>query len=145
MNKTVDNSTRTEARWKPSPKLTRKENAVVHHIVTNPKSSATEAVMQAYNVKRRETARVMAHELTHKPTIMAELAKYSTQAELTVLEVMEYSKEKGRYDERQGAAYANVALSAANSVLDRLHGKATQKTENATIAVTLNVDLSSAS
>lgn len=144
MKKPVYNST-AETKWKPNPKLTRKENAVIHHIVTNPKSSATEAVMQAYDVKRRETARVMAHELTHKPSVMAELAKYSTEAELTVLDVMAYSKDYGRDGGKDGASYASVALQAANSVLDRLHGKATQKTENATIAVTLNVDLSSAS
>src|SRR5882757_4905553 len=82
--------TATERAWRPSDKLTRKQNAVVYHLVTDPKISATEAITRAYNVKSRATARVMATEVMHKPHVMAELAKYSTKAELTVLDVMAY-------------------------------------------------------
>lgn len=141
MNKPVD---KLEARWKPNPKLTRKENALVHHMVTNPKESATKAVQATYNTKNANVAAVMAHELTHKPTIMAELAKYSNEAEMTLIEVMTHSRQEMYSGDKEAVQWAVNARQTADSLLDRLHGKATQRTENATLAVTLNVDLTSA-
>lgn len=134
-------SKKREDRWKPNPQLTRKENNFVRHIVENPRLSATSAVQSTYNAKTYNTAKHMASEIMAKPHIQAELAKYDGEAQVTVYEVMKYSKEYGREGGKEGASYAGVALSAANSLLDRIHGKATQRTENLNVAVELNVNL----
>lgn len=132
---------------KPLRPLTRKQAAFVRHLIEHPKASATAAAKAAYGQHKPitdGTARMMGSENLAKPSIQMELAKYSGTAESTVLEVMEYSKEYGRKRsgaKGQGAAYANVALHAAKDILDRVHGKATQRTETTSTSVTLNIDL----
>lgn len=133
---------------KPLRPLTRKQKAFVQHIVNNPKQSATQAVLATYNVDNPKTAGVVAHENLNKPSIMAELAKYDETAQATLVEVMQYSKDYGRTNsgaKEQGASYASVAARIADSLLDRLHGKATQRIEATSTAVTLNIDLTTGS
>lgn len=132
---------RPETVWKPSSNLTRKQNAFVRHLVQHPKASGTEAAAAAYNTTSRHTAEQIAHENMRKPEIMLELSKHSGTAELTMLEVMEYSKDYGRQGDKAGAAYAGVAISAARDILDRIHGKATQRIEASSKVVTISVDL----
>lgn len=134
----------TEKAWQPQAMkpATRKQKAFIKHLIDNPKSSATDAAQVAYNVKSRHMAQVIASENMSKPVILTELAKHSGTSEFTLLEVMNYSKEYGRNDTKQGASYASTAAQIANSILDRLHGKATTKIEQTTQAVTLNIDLS---
>jgi len=43
---------------------------------------------------------------------------------------------------KEGAMYATVAERTANSILDRLHGKATQNVNLQSTSVNINVDLS---
>lgn len=135
----------TEKHWVPNPKLTRKQNAFVQHLVTNPKASGTAAASAAYGKPHKpisyDTARSMAAENLAKPSIMLELSKYSGTAEITMLDVMEYSKEYGREGDKAGAAYAAVAISAAKDVLDRIHGKAVQRVQATSTAVNLNINL----
>lgn len=110
-------------------------------MVTHPKESATQAAQESYNTNNRVSAASVATELLHTPKVKLELAKYSSMAESTVLEVMNYSKEYGAEGGKDGAAYAGVAIAAAKDILDRVHGKATQRTENLNVAVQLNVNL----
>lgn len=150
---TVDNSEDNQA-WRPSSNpaatmprpvkpLTRKQKLFVKHIVDNPKASATAAAKAVYNIKDHagSTARTIAAENLAKPSILAELAKYDNTAQSVIIEVMEYSKELGRSGTAAGAAYAANARQSADSLLDRIHGKATQRTEVTSRAVTLNIDL----
>lgn len=130
-----------EIRWLPNPKLTRKQNNFVKFMVENPKSPATDAAESAYLPKSRDVAKAMAHNLLQVPKIQLELAKYSGAAESTILDVMHYSQDYGREGGKEGAAYAGVALAAAKDILDRVHGKATQRTESLNLAVELNVNL----
>jgi hypothetical protein len=46
-------------------------------------------------------------------------------------------------DGKIGAAWASVGRATANDILDRVHGKATQRTEVTKQVVTLNIDLTS--
>lgn len=126
---------------KPLRPLTKKQQIFVKYLIDNPKASATAAAREAYNVTTSHSAEVVAHENMRKPEIKLELAKYSGSAESTVVEVMDYSKELGKSGRGAGAQYAGVALQAARDILDRVHGKATQRTEVSTQAVTLNIDL----
>lgn len=135
------NTTATITTPKPLRPLTRKQKAFVQHLVNNPKDSATKAVQATYNVDNPRTASVVASENLAKPNVMLELSKHSATAELVLLEVMNTSKEFSQQGNTAGASYATSAITAANSILDRLHGKATIKTETKVTAVTLNIDL----
>lgn len=156
MNSVVVNPI-TETPWKPAVgryapgkrlatdlatrPLTRKQKAFVDYLVKHPKASATKAAKETYNVNTDNSAAIQGHENLRKPNVMLELAKHSATAENTILEVMQTSKEYSRQGNTAGASYAATAVSAANSILDRLHGKATQRVEQTTQAVVLNIDL----
>lgn len=146
----------TEQRWQPSVKhddtaskpvkpsrpLTRKQRAFVAELVKNPKQSATQALAKTYNVKNNNVARQMASENLAKPSILAELAKYDNTAQNILIEVLHHSRDKMITDEKQGVNWAVNARQTADSLLDRIHGKATQKTEQQVTTVNLNLNLS---
>lgn len=133
----------TEIKWTPNSKLTRKQNAFIRELVTNPKLSATQAVEKTYNTTSKTVATSIAHENLTKPDILLELSKYQSTAELTLIEVMNTSKEYSKLGNTAGASYASVAMSSANAILDRLLGKPTTRIEQSSTSVTLNIDLSS--
>lgn len=135
---TEDNAWTPKAALRP---LTRKQKVFTKHMIDNPKASATEAALAAYNTTSPAVAAVIATENLRKPNILTELAKYQSNAELTLIEVMNTSKEYSRQFSKEGAAYASVAVQSANSILDRLLGKATIKHDITSTAVTLNIDL----
>ena len=118
-------------------KLTRKQKAFADHLIANPKHSATEAATQTYQVSNRKTAEVIASENLRKPSIQNYLAKYDDMAQITVVDVMQNSRSL-----KDEPAHARVALDSAKDVLDRLHGKATQRVETQSTSVNLNLDLS---
>jgi hypothetical protein len=118
-------------------KLTRKQKAFADILLENPKLSATKAALRSYNTTDRTTASVIATENLAKPSIMKYLNDHASDAENTLLEVMNYSKDSGR----ENPSYAAVAVSAAKDVLDRVHGKATQKIESHSTSVNLNLSL----
>lgn len=136
----------TEQPLKPKPQrqLTAKESKFVTNIVAEGMNK-TEAYLDAYDHQgKRETAQQEASRTARKPQVKLELAKYSKTAENTLLEVLEYSKEYGREKsgvKEQGSAYASVAVSVAKDILDRVHGKAMQRQQIESRAVTLNIDL----
>lgn len=130
---------------KPLRPPTRKETAFARYLVDNPTATITEAYQAVYNStsQNKPTVHSEASKTMSKPQVKLELAKYSAQAESTLVEVMNYSKELGKSGNGAGAAYAGVASSNANSLLDRVHGKATQRVEQHTTSVALNIDLTS--
>lgn len=130
-----------EVRWQPNPRLSEKENAFVREVLTHPKQNRTESVMKVYNTSTRQSAATLAHELKHKPHIIAELAKYSNTAETNLIQLANVSTAYARDGGKEGAMYAAVSERVNNSILDRLHGKATQKIEAHSQVVTLNIDL----
>lgn len=121
--------------------LTRKQEAFVKHLVTHPKDSATAAAKATYNVTTESSAGTVAIENMRKPAIMAELAKHSVTAELALLEVMTESKKRMYQDIPRAVDWANNLRQTADSVLDRNHGKATQKIEQHSTTVTLSLSL----
>lgn len=76
-----------------------------------------------------------------RPDVMAVLARHSEKAQENLVEIAEYSKNLGKTGDKAGAAYAAVAVSANDKILDRIHGKARQQVDITTKAVTLNIDL----
>lgn len=130
---------------KADRKLTRKQKAFVQELVRNPKQSATEAVRKTYNATTDNTASQIATENLSKPHILVELAKYDETAQNTIVDVMGTAREYSKLGNTAGANYAATALSAANTILDRLHGKAIQRTQTSIEAVVLSIDLTSVS
>jgi hypothetical protein len=136
-----------QAQWTPPTRpLTRKQTAFIKHIVDNPKSTGVEAAQAVYGKPDKpisyRTANAIAVENLQKPAILLELAKHSQTAENTLLDVMNVSREYAKTGDKSGAQYASVAVQTANSILDRLHGKAKQTTEVEQRSVNINIDLS---
>lgn len=123
------------------PKLTRKQKIFVRELIENPKQSATSAAMIAYDAGSRDVAGSIASENLQKPQIMVHLQNASEKAEMALVEVLDYSTKYGKAGGKGGAAYASVAKATADAVLDRVHGKAVQRTEQVSTTVTIAIDL----
>lgn len=119
--------------------LTSKQKTFADAILNNPKITGTQAAMQAYNAVSERTAQAIASENLSKPLIMEYLIDHAVAAEHTVFEVMQTSSSL-----KKDAQHASVALRAASDILDRVHGKATQKMESTSVAVSINIDLANA-
>jgi phage terminase small subunit len=126
-------------------KLTRKQKAFADMLINNPKLSATRAALQTYGKPDKpttlKTASVIATENLAKPSVMKYLELHAEHAEESVLEIAEYSKDMGKTFSKEGASYASVALAGYKDILDRVHGKATQKVESHSTSVNLNLSL----
>lgn len=118
--------------------LTRKQKVFVGELVANPTMSGTAAAMVAYDAKNKNVAHNIASENLRKPAVLAHLNSKAERAENAVTTIMDYSLKNGR----KSAAYAGIGLSAANSLLDRVHGKATQRIESTSTTVAISIDLS---
>jgi hypothetical protein len=118
--------------------MTGKQKAFADILIANPTLPKKEAIKRVYNVTSERASEVMASENLRKPAIMEYLRDHAQEAETTLHEVMQYSKEQGK----EQPAYAAVAVSAAKDVLDRVHGKATQRTENVSVSLNFGMDLS---
>jgi hypothetical protein len=116
--------------------LTRKQAAFVKHLVENPKQSATAAAAATYNLKNRKVAGVVANENLKKPSIVSELAKYTNLVENTLVTTV---SDWGRSD---NSRQREIAQNAAMYVHDKIHGKATQKTEVLSTTLNIGIDLS---
>ena len=121
---------------KPKGKLTYKQKTFADKIINNPKDSATEAAATTYKVTNRHSAEQIAYENLRKPEIVSYLNRHLKDAETTVLNVM-YNSEKMK-DEPQ---HANIAIRSAEMVMDRVIGKPTQRVEQQSTSVNINLDL----
>lgn len=131
--------------------LTRKQQAFVKHLVNNPKDSATEAAAQSYNVKTRRSAEQIAYENLRKPEIMVVLGKHDINAQKVLAEALQANRKRAEITDRDDKgrpiyAYYDepdhvTRVKAADSILDRLHGKATQRTEVKSQAIQVTIDL----
>lgn len=114
-------------------KLTRKQKAFADKLIDNPKMSATQAILQTYNVKSEgSTARTVAAQNLAKPSIQAYLDKHDYESQTIIVKTMKQTDDK------------RLAYDAARDIQDRLHGKAKQSIETTTTGVTLTIDLTSA-
>jgi hypothetical protein len=115
--------------------LTRKQEAFVKHLVNNPKSSATEAAAQSYNLNNRKVASVVAAENLRKPNIITELSKYNNLVENTLVNTVQ---DWGQHDKPR---QREIAIDTAKYIHDKIHGKSTQRSESVSTVVTLNLEL----
>lgn len=111
-------------------KLTRKQKMFADALIKDPKKSGSEVVKQIYNVNTDNTARSIASENLTKPNILAYMVEKSTLAEQRIIQLMRSDNER-------------IALDASKDILDRVHGKATQRIEQQSTSVKISIDLTS--
>lgn len=111
-----------------SNKLTKKQANFVKELLSDKKISATEAARRSYNVTSDNSASLIASENLRKPQILAHLQANSERAEAKIVELLESKKPE-------------IQLASAKDILDRVHGKATQKVEQTSVGISLNIDL----
>lgn len=119
----------TDTSNKQLPKLTRKQANFVKGILENPKVSAVKIAQETYNASTYNSANQIAVENLQKPTILMHLQNHSTEAEIRVLEMMKQDDDK------------RLAFDASKDILDRVHGKATQRVETQSTSVNISIDL----
>jgi hypothetical protein len=128
--------------WKPKP-LTYKQNQFVQTLVQNPKMKPTDAVRAVYNQTTKGSVQVMAHTLMHHEGIQLELAKYTGYAKNSLIKVI--NEAESRLDgasDKDVAPLLAVMEKTANSVVDRVEGKAQSNINVSVQAVNINIDLS---
>ena len=113
---------------KGRPYLTRKQKAFADTLLNNPKMSATKAALATYGTDKDYVAKNIASENLTKPNIQLYLDEHINKAKNRIVTLIDSEKEE-------------IALRASDSVLDRSLGKATQRTENTTEVVQLNLTL----
>lgn len=116
--------------------LTRKQEAFVQELLTNPKQSATKAVLKTYNVTSAKSASVVATENLAKPSIISRLGQASDLVESALVNTVKDWGSSDRPRERE------IALDSAKFIHDKVHGKATQRVEQQTTTVSVAIDLS---
>lgn len=124
-------------------RLTAKEKRYVEAIAEG--KTRRDAVRGAYDVKPDGSVKTldkMADLIEKRPAVMALLQRHEEEAQQSVIDVMRYAREYGSTRDRDGAQYARVALDGANSLLDRIHGKAKQSIDVQSTTVNINIDLS---
>lgn len=100
-------------------------------IATQKERNASRAYKTIHPNASDLVARVNASNLLKKPEAQLYLNEHIDKAKLTVVELLDSEKD-------------DIRLRSAQDVLDRSHGKATQKIEQSSIGVTLTIDLTSA-
>ena len=101
-------------------------------LLSNPKLSNTEAYIRTHGTTNRRSASVSASRLLATPSVGIYLEEHVNLARKRIVELV------------NGASKEEVQIRAAQDILDRHYGKATQRLEQVTTGVTLNIDLTSA-
>lgn len=128
-------------------KLTPKQKRFADELIENPAASATSAAIKAgYSEK---TAYSIASENLRKPEIMLYLNNHATAAEAVLVDALQAEKDIYRFNsdikayEKVGTEKDHaIRIKAADSILDRVHGKAVQKSEQKSTKVVIAIDLS---
>lgn len=115
--------------------LTKKQKAYADYRLQNPTHSDTKAVLATYDTDNPKTASVIAHTNNQLTPIKTYLMKHSQRIEdtltnnfyrLATSEILDETKEGNR---------------VGMWMHDKIHGKATQKIEQQSTSVNINIDL----
>lgn len=111
--------------------MKKKTKAYVDMLLTNPRLSQTEAYIRTHSTTNRKSAGVSASKLLAKPSVSIYLDRHVSKARQRIVDLVD------------GAGKEEVQLRAAQDILDRSYGKATQRHDIQATGVTLNIDLTS--
>lgn len=112
------------------PGLKANSKRVLDVIASQKKKNATQAYKVVHPDASDVTARTNAYKLLQKPASQIYLQEHISKAKETIVELMSSDKD-------------DIRLRSAVDILDRTHGRATQRTEVQTTGITLNIDLTS--
>ena len=118
-------------------KLTHKQQIFVKHLIDNPKASGTEAALMAYNTDR-VTAATISTENLRKPQIVSKLAEYNDLVENTLLNTV------SEWGDNESVSKRALAIDTSKFIHDKIHGKSKQQLDISSVALNLNLDLTSA-
>jgi hypothetical protein len=129
--------------------MTGKQKLFADMILADPKKPKKQIIKEVYNVTTDRAAEVMASENLRKPAIMAYLNNHADKAQEVLVKAMKAKKKQYGFNpdtkrmELLGEEDDHaIRLRAADSVLDRVYGKATQRLETASTSVSFTIDLS---
>lgn len=124
-------------------RLTKKQKKFVAGLAAG--MTKVDAVKNAYDIKTTNYGTIKEHaqQVAKSPAVMEVLEAMNVEAQESLKSVLRASTTFAQDGTRDGASYAGVAVTAANTILDRLHGKARQQIDVQSTAVNINVDLSS--
>lgn len=131
-------------------KLTPKQKAFADDILKG--KTQRQAALDNYDIgsmhgtnNPERVADHLAIEALKKPQVLAYLHTKAEQAERHIARLADLGVERAEADNKStGAAWAGVALTAARDVLDRVHGKPTQRIEAEVKSLTISIDMSNA-
>lgn len=128
--------------------MTGKQKAFADVILRDPKTTLKAAAKEAYGVDGN-LAEVMGYENIRKPQIMQYLQKHATKAEMVLINAMNATKKVYKFNpETKTNEFMEevddhlIRLKAADSILDRVHGKAKQSVEVTQTTLNVSIDLS---
>lgn len=111
------------------PKLTKKQKNFADKLIKDPKLSATKAVLATYGSADKPvtypSARAIASQNLAKPSVIQYLELHLEKAQESVIQVLKTSTEL-----RTNSRHAEIALKAADMILDRTLGKPTTRQES---------------
>lgn len=119
--------------------LKKNSKKVLNIIAGQKEANHTKAYLAVHPNATRTTAQSNVSQLLAKPAAQLYLQEHKKEAEETVVEVMQNARKQ-----TGNVAFQRLASDNANSIIDRLDGKATQRVEQTTTGVQLVIDLTSA-
>lgn len=111
-------------------KLTRRMKALADLAIDRPELSNTEIYKRTYGVKSREVAKTLASRAFANANVLAYMEAADRGAQEKIVSLSRQGKDN------------RLAFDASRDILDRLHGKATQRIDKQSTGVTVNIDLS---
>lgn len=111
------------------PRMKRRTKAFADHVINNPEESATKAYLATHETSNRAAAAVEASKLLSKPSVMIYMNEHLALAKGRIVDIVRDGKDEH-------------ALRAAQDILDREYGKATQRVETRSEVVSINIKIS---
>lgn len=105
-----------------------KTKAFIDKIASNPKISATKAYLETHETTNAASARASASKLLATPSVRLYMDEHVYKARNRIVDLIDSDKEE-------------IALRAADSVLDRQLGRPTQRVETSSNIVYVNIDM----
>lgn len=118
--------------------LKKNSKKVLDIIASQKERNATKAYLQVHPNATAKTAQSNVSQLLAKPEATIYLKEHTREASETLIDVMRNAR-----TQTDNANFQRLAKDTADSIIDRVDGKATQKIEQTTTGITLNIDLTS--
>jgi phage terminase small subunit len=121
--------------FRGKPKLTPKQRAFVNEMIKNPKQTPTAAIKKTYNTTNGNSAKSLAYINMHNPAIISHLNAYNDLAEETITHTII------RYKDSDDIKEVTLANDNSKWIHDKIHGKATIRTENTNLNISIEAML----